>query len=587
MNEAELLGILDELRALPREIGAVEFKGNVQDPKEIGEYLSALANSAALNGHERAWMVWGVANDTHDVVGTGFDPFTKKGDGNQDLIMWLQQMTTPRADFTFHECRHSSGKVVLLEIHPARTAPIAFNNVRYIRIDSHKTKLSDHSDKEARLWAKLGQKDDWSGEVVADATIGDLDEEAVQEARKRFIEYQIKSEADATRHGRIRNDTAAWDVPTLLNKARLAKAGRLTRAAILLLGKDESAHFISPVDSKMSWILHNEGGKIVDSQHFGCPFLLSTDRLYKRIRNLVVERMPDGTLFPEALQQYDAWVIREALHNAIAHQDYRLGGKINVSEFPDRIVLSNLGQFIPPSIEWMLEHQSPPEHYRNQWLIEAMIRLRMMDQIGSGIRRMFTTQRERNFPLPDYTIERSGSQLPRVEVSIPGRILDARYTRLLMLRSDIPLSDIVLLDMVQKHARLSRIDVPRLRKAGLVEGRYPNLFVSGKVAAVTDQKAQHIRQRGFDTRYYLDMVRDLIHEHGPVDRTEINRLLLGKLPEVLSESQKDTRVHNLITALSRAGEIQNQGSRRYPKWVIANGSHNEKAKPEDQKTENT
>ena len=359
------------------------------------------------------------------------------------------------------------------------------------------------------------------------------------------------------------------DVPTLLNKARLAKGRRLTRAAILLLGKDESAHFISPVDAKMSWILRNDDGGTISSQHYTCPFLLTTDRLFGRIRNLMLERMPDGTLFPEALQQYDAWVIREALHNAIAHQDYRLGGKINVSEFPGRVVLSNLGQFIPPSVEWMLEHQSPPEHYRNQWLIDAMIRLRMIDQVGSGIRRMFMTQRERNFPLPDYTIERDDGHAPRVEVSIPGRILDARYTRLLMARDDISLPDIVLLDKIQKNVRISKEESARLRKADLVEGRYPNLYVSAKVAAVTGQKAQHIRHRGFDNQYYLDMVLDLIRQHGPVDRKEIDRLLVGKLPEVLSDAQKSSKVHNLLSQLSSKGEISNQGSRRYPQWVIA------------------
>ena len=105
-----------------------------------------------------------------------------------------------------------------------------------------------------------------------------------------------------------------------------------------------------------------------------------------------MEYMPDGTLFPTPISQYDPWVIREALHNCVAHQDYRLAGKINIVEHPDRLVFSNLGTFIPPSIEWMLEHQPPPEHYRNQWLVEGMVRLRMIDQIGSGIRRMFETQ---------------------------------------------------------------------------------------------------------------------------------------------------------------------------------------------------
>ena len=239
MNQQTLLETLNRLRELPREVETVEFKSNLEDPTETGQYLSALANTAALVGNDRAWLVWGVDNTTHVIKGTRFDPFTKKAEGNQPLIIWLQQMTFPRADFSFHECPHPGGKVILLEIHPARTAPIAFRNIRYIRIDSHKTKLSDHPDKEARLWAKLGQKDDWSGEIVPEATLDDLDPEALSESRRRFTDYLLKAEPDQKRHVRIREDAATWDIATLLNKARITRGGRVTRAALLLLGKDE------------------------------------------------------------------------------------------------------------------------------------------------------------------------------------------------------------------------------------------------------------------------------------------------------------------------------------------------------------
>jgi ATP-dependent DNA helicase RecG len=168
MDSAALLAILSGLLHLPREQGTVEFKASLDVPEDIGQYISALANTAALQGHERAWVVWGVADRTHEVVGTNFDPFSRKtkAGSNEALIMWLQHMTQPRADFSFHEVRHPYGRVVMLEIHAARSAPVAFQHVRYIRVDSHKVKLADHPDKEARLWAQLGQKDDWSGEVV-------------------------------------------------------------------------------------------------------------------------------------------------------------------------------------------------------------------------------------------------------------------------------------------------------------------------------------------------------------------------------------------------------------------------------------
>lgn len=571
MDQISLLDTLERLRGLPREAATVEFKGNTQEPSEIGQYLSALANAAALDGYDRAWMVWGVEDGTHVVKGTTFDPFSKKGEGNQALIMWLQQKTSPKADFTFHDCRHPSGKVILLEIHPPRSAPIAFENIRYIRIDSHKTKLSQHPDKESRLWRKLGQTDDWSGEVVAGASVADLDAEALAQTRLRFTEYLIKSEPDAARHESLRRDAQAWDVTTLLNKARLTKNGRITRSALLLLGNDESAHLLSPADVKMSWILRDAQGSTVSSQHFGAPFLLSSDRLFTRIRNVMIEQMPDGTLFPTSIQQYDPWVIRETLHNAVAHQDYRLGGKINVVEYPDRLLFSNLGQFIPPSVEWMLEQQSPPEHYRNQWLIDGMIRLRMIDQVGSGIRRMFETQRWRFLPLPDYSFAENETGLPRVEVAIAGKVLDAKYTQTLMKRSDLDLGQVLLLDRVQKGVALSKKDVVQLRRLGLVEGRYPRIFVSGKVAAATGGQAQHIRKRGFDNQYYRDLLVALIREHGPIGPAVITELFMDKLPDSLNDAQKWAKIRNLTFDLAhRRRVIENVGQPRGPgaRWKI-------------------
>jgi len=568
MNEQALLEVLSRLCALPREAATVEFKSNLDQPEDMGQYLSALANSAALEGHDRAWLVWGVEDGSHVVTGTRFDPFSRKGAGNQNLIMWLQQNTSPRADFLFHECMHAQGKVVMLEIHPARSAPVAFQGQRYIRIDSHKTKLSEHPHKEARLWAMLGQKDDWSGELVPEATLDDLDASAVDAARKRFTEYLVKIEPDASRHGQIHAEAAGWDAPTLLNKAHVTKQGRITRSALLLLGKDESAHFLSPVDAKISWILRNARNVAESSQHFGMPLLLSTEKVFACIRNVTIEHMPDGTLFPTAIQRYDAWVIREALHNCVAHQDYRLGGKINVVEHPDRLVFSNLGQFIPPSVEWMLEHQSPPEHYRNQWLIDGMIRLRMIDQIGSGIRRMFETQRERFFPLPDYALDVAEQGYPRVEVSISGQVLDVKYTLALMKRSDLELRQVLLLDRVQKRRALSADEARELKSLSLIEGRAPNHFISAKVADWAGQKASYIRTRGLDDGYYQQLVIEYLQKYGQTTRRELDELILPKLPDVLDADQKANKIRNLLQSMRRAGLVRPEGPRSSAVWRL-------------------
>lgn len=571
MDQAALIALVDQLRAQGREASTVEFKSNWDHPRDLGEYLSALANSAVLERHDHAYLVWGVNDKTHEITGTSFNPFSAKGEGTQPLIMWLTQTTSPKPDFEFYEVQHPQGRVVVLDIKAPRTAPLAYSGVRYIRIDSHKTKLSEHPDKELRIWDLLGQKSDWSGDIVADATLADLDPDALDAARKRFTEYLLKAEPDTARHEAIRAEAQAWDVVTLLNKARITKAGRITRAALLLLGKDESAHFLSPVDAKLSWISRNAQNATGASHPYGMPFLLATDQIFRRIRNEAIEAMPDGTLFPVALQRYDSWVIREALHNCVAHQDYRLGGKVNVVEHPDKLVFTNLGQFIPPSVEWMLEHQSPPEHYRNQWLIDGMIRLRMIDQVGSGIRRMFQTQRDRYFPLPDFVFEVTEQGYPRVEVTILGQVLDVKYTQLLMKRADLDLRQVLLLDKVQKRRPLAADEVSELRTLKLIEGRSPNFFVSAKVAEWAGQKASYIRNKGLDDGYYRKLVTDYLKKYGQATRKDMDDLLLAKLPDVLDATQKAHKIRNLLQAMRRDDLIHRTGPKATAIWRLGAG----------------
>lgn len=579
MSDTAMLAVLQNLLTQPRERATLEFKSNWNHADDIGEYISALANAAALEGHERAWLIWGVDDTTREVKGTTFDPFSQKvksdkGSGNQALVMWLQHLTQPRADFAFHEVLHPNGRVMMLEIHPARSGPVAFKHVRYIRIDSHKVKLFGHPDKEARLWAQLGLKEDWTGEVLTGAAWSDLDPEALIAARQRYTEFRIQGEPDARRHEAIRTEVAGLSDVTLLNKAHITKQGRITRSALLLLGKDESAHLLSPVDAKIHWIARDASSTATRSFPFGIPFLLATDRVFGRIRNETMEHMPDGTLFPTPVQQYDPWVVREALHNCVAHQDYFLGGKINVVEHADRLVLTNLGEFIPQSVEWMLEHQSPPEHYRNQWLIDGMIRLRMIEQAGSGIRRMFVTQRERFFPLPDYTFDASPQGHPRVELTLAGRIIDAKFARALMTRTDLSLQHVLLLDKVQKGHSLVPSEIKLLRELGLVEGRAPKLFISAKVADAAGQKARYIHNRGLDDQHYQQLVVGYLRKYKQAKRTDFDELLMGKLAAVLTPEQKANKVRNLLQAMRRASIVDSEGPRSAAVWFLSKGGKN-------------
>lgn len=554
MNTQELTALLDRLRAEPHESEWLEFKANYFEAQTLGEYLSALANAACLLGKPRAYLVFGIEDGSHAVVGTSFDPQAEKGNGNQLLPLWLSLSLQPNTGFEIHIFTYHGQRVVLFEIHPAFDRPVNFHGKAYIRDGSSNTSLSRYPEKERQIWQR---RVDWSAQICDQATVEDLEPAALTKARQ---EYKNKFPAKAA-------EVDGWDDTTFLNKTKLSIRGAITHAALLLLGREESTTLLSPGVARISWILKDEHNGELDYKHFGPPFLLNVDSLLARIRNLTVRELPGGTLFPVEMTQYDPWVIREALHNCIAHQDYGLRGRIQVVESPQGLMLTNVGGFLPGRVETVIEQDAPLEIYRNPFLAEAMVNLNMIDTQGGGIKRMFQTQRRRFFPLPDYDL----SQPERVVVNIQGHILDERYTRLLMTRTDLALSTIMQLDRVQKHQPISVDDNRRLKAMKLVEGRYPNLVVAAAIAAATGQKAKHIRDKGFDSKYYRDMIVELIRKHQPVTRGDIDAMLLDKLPEVLSLEQKLMKIHNLLYELShRQKLIRNSGSRRFSQWVLLN-----------------
>ena len=559
MTERERIALIDRLRALPTETEWFELKRNRYEPQQLGEYLSALANAACLAGQPRGYLVFGIDDATHEVVGTDFDPYATKAKGNQDLLPWLAAGLRPNTGFEPHVVAHPGGRVVLFEVGPANGEPVGFYGTPYIRVGASKTELGKHPEKARALWTRGS---DWSAQVSAAASLADLDPDAIAKAREQFV---VKHPGQAA-------TAAVWDDTTFLNKARVLKRGAVTNTALLLLGRPESAALLSPAIAKISWILKDASNRELDYEHFGPPFLLVGDRLLKRIRNLIVRALPSGTLFPQEIAQYDPWVIREALHNAIAHQDYRRHGRIVVVEFPDRVLVTNVGDFLPGDVETVIRQDAPQALYRNPFLADAMGELNLIDTQGGGIKRMFETQRRRGFPLPDYDLSKAG----QVAVNLSGRILDERYTRLLMERTDLDLGQVMLLDRVQKGQLVDRDEHRRLKSAGLVEGRYPNLIVASAVARAAGEAGRHIRERGFDKRYYLDLILALVREHQPVDRKDVDQLLLTKLPDRLSQEQKLRRVHNLLQELRRSGLIDNRGSRSKPQWVAV-----EPTPPED------
>jgi len=160
VTDSAHITLIDRLLAMPTETEWFEFKRNRYEPGLLGEYLSALANSACLAGQSMGYLVFGIDDATHEVVGTAFDPYAVKGKGNQDLLPWLAAGLRPNSGFEVRVVDHSKGRVVLFEVGPARGQPVSFYGKEFIRVGSSKTALARHPEKARALWTGVY---DWSG----------------------------------------------------------------------------------------------------------------------------------------------------------------------------------------------------------------------------------------------------------------------------------------------------------------------------------------------------------------------------------------------------------------------------------------
>lgn len=550
----ELEGILRSLIA-NWENEVVEFKAvnDSYSTSDIGKYVSALSNEANLRSVETAWLVFGVDNKTRKVVDS---PYRRDSERLQSLKKQVADGTSPSLTFReIHELTVDGQRVLMMEIPPApRGLPISWNGHYYARSNESLAALADAKRDEIRNQTMM---EDWTAAIVRDAERRHLSDEAIEKARTNF----------SIRHKNIFavDEVKGWDETTFLDRAGLTVDGQVTRAALLLVGEPTSVHLLSPYLAQIVWKLV---GPEQGNQIFTPPYLLATSALYNKIRNVQIRILPSNSLIAVEVSKYDQGIVLESLHNCIAHQDYRLGARIVVTETPDRLVLENSGAFFEGHPDDYVMGHKTPRNYRNPFLMQAMTRLNMIDTLGYGIHRMYVGQARRFFPLPDYDVAEPGT----VRLTIHGAIVDDEYSRVLISNTDLPLEDIVSLDRVQKRLPIDEPATKRLRRRNLVEGRRPNLHVSSSVATATDRKAEYIRTRGLTDTHYCQMIREMLQKFGSATRTEIDDLVGRQLGEILDDDQRINKVRNLLQRMRRDGEIENIGTRQNPIWRLVKTS---------------
>ena len=361
-----------ELCKLPHEIGWVEFKGNDADPEQIGEYVSALSNSATLAGKAFAYLVWGVDDGEHAILGTTFKPRSTKV-GNEELENWLLRLLSPKVQFRFFEVTVDERPIVLLEVERAARHPVRFKGQEFIRVGSYKKKLKDHSQKERELWRIFDRVPFEDGIALARVQDEEVLERLDYPSYFDLVSIPLPTNRSAILEaladdGLIRGCSAGgWDITNLgavLFAKRLEDLPSLRRKAMRVIQYRGNA--------RVETLKEQIGAKGYASGFQG---------LIDYINGLLPVNEVIGQALRTSVPMFPELAVRELVANALIHQDFTISGTGPMVEiFDDRIEITNPGA---PLVEIDRLVDKPPRS-RNETLASLMRRIGICEERGSG-----------------------------------------------------------------------------------------------------------------------------------------------------------------------------------------------------------
>lgn len=392
MELSQLSSLLKQLISLPQETEWVEFKENNLNPTEIGEYLSALSNSATLHGHSAGYIVWGIENDTHNVVGTEIKPKQAKK-GNEELENWLLRLLSPRINFKIHEFNFEYKNIVLFEIPSATHQPVSFEGIEYIRVGSYKKKLKDYPEKEKELWSSFSyqtfEKRIALENITADEVLGKINYPSYFELTQQNLPDHKQGILDRLAAENLINIKPSnyYDITNLgaiLFAKKLIDFDRLGRKAVRVIiysGKNR---------------INTQREELFDKGYAVC---------FEEIIKFINDQLPHNEEIGQALRKnikiYPEIAIRELVANAILHQDFNMTGVSSTIEiFSDRMEIRNPGE---PLVETMRFIDVPPQS-RNEDLAAFMRRINICEERGSGIDKVIDSVEVFQLPAPEFNV---------------------------------------------------------------------------------------------------------------------------------------------------------------------------------------
>ncbi|MBF0448194.1 MAG: putative DNA binding domain-containing protein [Magnetococcales bacterium] len=392
MNEPDMQKLLARLLRLKHETEWVEFKKNNDNPEKIGEYLSAIANSAALHKQTAGFIIWGIEDDTHQVVGTIFKPREAKV-GGEELEHWLSRLLSPSINFCIHELTYEEKRVVIFEVPATTHTPVSFKNTRFIRVGSYKKKLDDHPEKQRQLWA-ISSQTAFETEIAmhnvsSDTIFNLLDYPSYFEITGQPLPDNRPGILDRLANDDliIHHEGDSYDITNLggvLFAKRLDAFDKLTRKAVRVVIYQGNNRIETQKE-------------LVGQKGYAVGF--------EGLVEYINDQLPHNEHIEQALRReekmYPELAIRELVANALIHQDFTVTGAGPMVEiFADRIEITNPGR---PLIDKLRLLDSPPKS-RNDILASLMRRMGICEERGSGIDKVFKNVEIFQLPAPDFVV---------------------------------------------------------------------------------------------------------------------------------------------------------------------------------------
>ncbi|MEO6637131.1 MAG: ATP-binding protein [Ginsengibacter sp.] len=391
MTKSNLQILLKDLQALPKECEWVEFKVNNSRPEDIGEYISALSNSACYHKKEYGFLVFGIENESHRFLGTKFKPSTEKI-GNQELENWLATQLNPRIDFNIFEFEYHEMNFALFRIHTSTGTPVSFKGKAYIRIGTYKKPLSEHPEKERQIWSSNKhyhfEKEIAANNLSEDEVLNLIDypgffelfQIALPDNRRGIID-KLKQEKVIKE---VHKEYSITNLGGILFAKNINEFEYLARKALRVIIYDGT----NKIESKKEQL--GKRGYAVG---------------FKGLIRFIEDKLPSKEIIEKALRKkitvYPILAIRELVANALIHQDFSLKGSSAMVEiFNDRIEITNPGK---PIIDPLRFVDHSPES-RNEILARVMRRLNICEERGSGIDKVIFECEKNGLPAPEIIV---------------------------------------------------------------------------------------------------------------------------------------------------------------------------------------